>query len=160
MIGAAAVVPEMDVTAYRKTYFALCRALAIPDDVRHEFNAAFVGKPSTTRWSVGDWRAAVAELQRRNGQNVQPSRPHLRGGKDRATASLSAAQLEYISKLAAQLTWKTSVHAFIRARLLHPFRREHWDGKIESLTAREAGNVITALIRMVSSKGERENVTA
>jgi hypothetical protein len=144
--------PQFDVTAYRRAYFALCKSLGLDDDLRHAYNLAQVGKSSTTKWTVSNWRAAVAELQRRAGQNVEPSRPHIRGQRSagRGQAVITPAQLEYISRLASQITWKNSCHTFIRSRLLNQFRRDHWDGALESLTGREASNVIAVLRHMVS----------
>lgn len=143
----------MDIAPYRRAYFALCKSLGMSDDMRHAFNNALTRKPSTTSWTVTDWRDAVADLQRRAGQNVKPGRPRLRGrasDPERAqrverAAPITAPQLEFISALASQIHWTTSAAAFIRARLLHPFRRDAWDGQFETLTRLEAANVITAL---------------
>ena len=151
----------MDVSPYRRAYFALAKSLGLTDDMRHEFNSRLTSKASSTAWSVDDWRLAVAELQRLNGQQVRPGQPHIRGRNGprsdapASTAgpqsnSITAAQREFIAGLAAQIKWRTAPEAFIRARLLHPFRKSAWDGKLETLTRREAESAITAFKRLAN----------
>lgn len=145
----------MDVTQYRRAYFALCRALGLDDATRRAFNLAVTGKESSTAFSVDDWRLVVSELQRRAGQPVQPGRPRIRGhggcrvsGVGPDTRSLTPAQLEFVVALSEKIPWRSSPEAFVRARLLNPFRRDHWSGRWEDLTKSEAGNVITTLLHM------------
>lgn len=138
----------MDITAYRKTYFALCKALGLGDEERHLFNHAQVGKYSTGDFGVNDWRVVVAELQRRNGQSVAPGKPHIRGKREEKGGMISPAQLERIEHLAGRIAWRTSPEAFVRARLLKPMRRDGWSGRWDALMRSEATNVITVFQRM------------
>jgi len=69
----------MDCAPYRSAYFALCKSLGLDADTRHDFNRTMTGKPSTTDFTVQEWRNVVAELQRRAGQSVAPGRPRVRG---------------------------------------------------------------------------------
>jgi hypothetical protein len=141
----------VDLTAYRKAYFALCRRLGLDADTRHEFNRARVGKESTVDFAVADWRDVVAELQHRVGQDVRPGRPRIRSRRDRPGDDgdmITPAQLEFLCSLAAQIHWRHSLYNFIRQRLLRPLRRENWDGTLETLFRGEAVNVIAALKNM------------
>ena len=143
----------MDVTAYRKAYFALCRSLGLDEDLRHEFNRSLTGRESTRAFRVQDWRDVVSELQRRAGQDVPPGRPRIRSRRDRGGDDgdmVTPAQLEFLSALAAQVHWRHSLYAFIRQRLLAPLRKLNWDGQLESLFRAEAANVITALKNMAA----------
>ena len=145
----------MDISAYRRTYFALVKTLALDDAARHDFNHAQVGKYSTGEFTTSDWRIVVAELQRRAGQNVQPGRPHIRGHGQERGGMCSPAQLEYIVGLCDKITWIASPEQFVRSRLLSPLRRETWSGQWESLFRSEAANVITVMRRMA---GEAQKV--
>ena len=152
----------MDITAYRKTYFACCKALALDDDMRHDFNFAMVGKYSTGDFTVSDWRAVVAELQRRSGQDTAPGRPRIKGGslysEVRDTASgnrhpasgsmITPAQLEYLTALAGQIPWKVSSAAYIRSRL-PPLRKANWDGQLPTLFKSEANRFINTFQAMI-----------
>ena len=135
----------MNVIPYRRAYFALCKKLGLDDDARHAFNEAQTGKASTTAFTVDDWRQVVAELQARAGQKVEPSRPRIRARDDDQDGIISASQLEFITRLATKVTWRLGVTDWIRSRLLTPLRRANWDGRLETLFAAEARNVIAAL---------------
>jgi hypothetical protein len=139
----------MDVTQYRKTYFALLKKLGVDDELRHEFNHAQTGKWSTSEFTVDDWRLVVSELQRRAGQNVQPGQPHIRGQRGGTPGGMiSPAQLEMLASLAGQVAWRIGPDAFVRSRLLSPARKLIWSGRYEDLFRSEAANVITAFKRM------------
>jgi len=145
----------MDVTPYRKAYFALCKKLGIDEDLRHDFNEAQTGNRSTKSWSVDDWRQVVAELQRRAGMNVQPGRPRIRRGHETEGDGITPGQLEFISALAAEISWSVGVTHFIRGRLLTPLRKANWDGRPETLFASEASNAIAALRNMRDRQNQK-----
>ena len=149
----------MNITHYRKAYFACAKSLGMDADDRHAFNQALVGKPSTRDFSVADWRAAVAELQRMTGQDTQPSRPRLRGRRDAdepaepetpGVETITPAQLESVYRLAERVRWKISVHAWIRSRLTL-FRKRTWNGEIETLFRDEARAALAGLRRMANA---------
>jgi len=137
----------MNVNPYRRSYFALCKRLGIDDELRHDVNFGFTGKFSTREFSVDDWRQVVAELQRRAGQDVEPSRPRIRTREEDLADddTISAGQLEYLSALASEIPWTVGVTDWIRARMLSALRRANWNGELETLFAAEASRVITAL---------------
>jgi hypothetical protein len=137
----------VDISAYRRTYFACCKSLGMSDDARHEFNHAQVGKYSTGDFTISDWRIVVAALQKLCGQNVAPGRPHIRGHGHEQGGMCTPAQLEYIVSLAEKVTWRASPEAYVKSRL-SPLRKTTWSGQWDSLFRSEAANVITALRRM------------
>jgi hypothetical protein len=139
----------MDITAYRRIYFALCKRLGIDEETRHEFNRAQVGKCSTGEFVLEDWRVVTAELQRRAGQAVEPGRPRVRSRAGGEPGSMiTAAQYECIVRLAGEIRWTVGPEAFVRSRLLAPTRKAVWNGRWESLWRSEACNVITVMRRM------------
>jgi hypothetical protein len=139
----------VDISTYRRTYFALVKTLALTDDARHDFNYAQVGKYSTGDFTVSDWLIVVAECQRRAGQNVQPGRPHIRGQQGGTPGGMiTPAQLGMIVDLSARITWRVSAENFVRSRLLSPLRRQTWSGRWEDLFRSEATAAITAFKRM------------
>ena len=148
----------MDISSYRRAYFACCKALGLDDDTRHAFNYAMTGKYSTGDFSVEDWRVVLAELQRRTGANVTPGRPHVRGDRGGTPGGMiTPAQLEFLTGLAAQITWTASPEAFIRGRLLSPARKAIWRGDFETLFRSEAAGAITAFKALAESEKEKAN---
>ena len=140
----------MDIGSYRRTYFALVKTLAMSDEDRHAFNHAMTGKYSTGDFTVDDWRLVVAELQRRAGQNVQPGRPHIRGQRGGTPGGMvTPAQLEMITTLSGRIAWTVGPEAFVKSRLLSPFRKTVWSGRWENLFRSEGATVITAFKRMI-----------
>lgn len=142
----------MDVSAYRRAYFALVKSLGLSDEARHDFNHVQTGKWSTSEFSVDNWRLVVSKLQHDAGQDVQPGRPHIRGHGSEQGGMCTPAQLEAIVRMADQVTWYVSPEHFVRSRLLPPLRKETWDGRWESLFRSEASHVIAAFRRMASHR--------
>jgi hypothetical protein len=141
----------MDISAYRRAYFALVKTLALDDEARHDFNHAQTGKYSTGEFTVDDWRLVVSILQRMAGQNVAPGRPHIRGHGNEQGGMCTPAQLEQIVRMADQIAWKASPEQFVRSRLLSPLRKEIWTGRWEFLFRSEASAVIAAFRRMAAA---------
>jgi hypothetical protein len=141
----------MDISAYRRTYFALVKTLALTDDARHDFNHAQVGKYSTSEFSVSDWRLVVSRLQQLAGQDVTLGNPRMSSQRDGTPGGMiSPAQLEYLASLCARIAWQASATAFIRSRVLAsaPLRQANWNGQLETLFRSEASAAITAMRRM------------
>ena len=149
----------------RRAYFALCRELGLDDAMRRAFNERVAdGRRSTREFRLTDWRNAVAELQRLNGQETEPGRPRIRnrgagvgpgstvpgtpGGFDAATA----AQVETIESLERRIAWRKSAVAFVRARVLVPLRQMRWSGAWSGLARDEATKVILAMQKMAGRK--------
>jgi len=141
----------MDVSAYRRTYFALVKTLGMSDEARHDFNHAQVGKYSTGDFTVSDWRLVVSKLQQLAGQNVTLGNPRMRSQRGGTPGgAISPAQLEYIVALCERIAWTSSPEAFVRSRLLKPLRQSTWNGQWETLFRSEGTAVISALSRMAA----------
>jgi len=95
---------------YRKAYFALWKELPGTEHVdRHDFNESVTGKRSTKDFTMGDWDAVVAELQRRNGQH-DDRHAHVRSPKPGGVAEEGGRwctwhQAGTIEDLADQVDW-------------------------------------------------------
>jgi len=71
--------PMISIHHYRRAYFAMCRALGLDGDARHDYNEALTGHRSTTEFDEADWRTMTSELQALTGRpGVIPGQPHLR----------------------------------------------------------------------------------
>lgn len=140
----------MEVSQYRRAYFAMANSLGMDSAARHEFNNAQTGKSSSSGFSVDDWRLVVSRLQQLTGQNVRLGNPRIRSQRDGTPGEMiTPAQLGMIVDLAARVVWHSSPEAFVRARLLSPMRRAAWDGAWEGLFRAEATACISAFQRMV-----------
>ena len=144
----------------RKIYFACAKRLGLDEDTRHAFNGSVCGEPSTKRWQLGNWNAAVAELQRQCGQEVEGDRPRVKaphpglppnGGKGEESSGPNAlatvAQIRYIEGLRDQIHWTHGFDRWVRKRVLSiaPFRATTWSGRLEELFKAEATAVVNGL---------------
>jgi hypothetical protein len=142
----------MDVSPYRRAYFALVKTLAMTDEARHDFNHRETGKWSTQEFSISDWRLVVSKLQKEAGQQVTIGRPRIRGQRGGTPGGMiTPAQLEMIVDLAGTITWRSSPVAFVRSRLLKPLRQANWNGQWETLFRSEASAAISAFQRMAKA---------
>lgn len=95
----------------RRTLFALYREAGIGEAERHDVQEAWTGKPSLKDWTVADYDAAIAGLQRSLGQHRDP-RAHV--CEDRPAAEdegggmwATARQAVWIEDLCDAVEWKT-----------------------------------------------------
>ncbi len=65
----------------RRAYFALVKELGMSEENRRDLNERETEKRSSKDFTRAEWKRVVAELQRINGQDVQPGRPRLKADK-------------------------------------------------------------------------------
>jgi len=153
---------------YRRTYFAVCKALGMSEADRHVFNASHVGKESTREWTGQEFDQAVAELQRMAGQHNNPH-AHVRAERESDMATepgdwATDEQCALIEALCDEIEWKAGREngpvAFVskrffdgeenilRRRLLQEGRgMDRW----KCLTRQETSGVILALEAMTQT---------
>jgi len=123
------------------------------EDDRHAFNDSFIGLQSTKKWTLTQWRTAVAKLQSLTGMDVAPGRPRLKhddtksDGGDWATSK----QVGYIEHLAERIHWRANggLQLWIRKRMVadSPTFSVNWSGKLCDLPRETATKIIVGLQR-------------
>jgi len=152
------VTAKAEIAKLRRCYFACCHTLGLDEDTRHAFNDSFIGLRSTRKWSLTNWRTAVAELQRTCGlEGVEAGQPHLRRMTNDESPMTdtgdwaTAAQVWRIERLAEQIHWRAAggLQLWIRKRMLaaSPTMSTNWSGKLKELPRETASHIITGLRR-------------